>query len=125
MERHLLTLRQEIKAMKLPLEIVARGTPLPPGALEEIREHASRLDHFYGRITRGRVAVESRKRHPGPPRWALRITLTVPGGSIIVSRQKGERLADALRESFDAATRRLEDYARRQRGFVKTRATKG
>lgn len=111
--------------MKLPLEIVARGPALPAGTREELRELASRLDRFYGRIMRGRVTIESRGRHPGPPRWALRLTLTVPGGSIVVSRQKGERLSEAIQESFSAATRRLEDYARRRRGGVKAHAGAG
>lgn len=104
-------------------EIVVRGVALPPGVREDIEELASRLEHFHGRILGARVAVEGRARHPGPPRWTLRVTLKVPGRTIVVSRQKGERLPEALRETFAAATRLLEDYVRRRRGFVKAKST--
>lgn len=103
--------------MKLPLEVVVRGKKLPPRMQEAIAEHADRLDHFYNRVMRGRVTVE----HQGQG-WSLRIVLTVPDGTIVVDRQKGETLPQALREAFDAATRRLEDYVRRRRGQVKVHA---
>lgn len=108
--------------MKLPLEVVTRGHAPPAGMMEVVRDHAARLDHFCDRIMRARVTIEGRTRHPGPPRWALRLALTVPGGTIVVNRQKGENLPEALREAFDAATRRLEDHVRRRRGLVKAAA---
>lgn len=108
--------------MRMPLEVVVRGAPVPPGLREELEAQASRLDHFYGRVMRCRATLEGRVRHPGPPRWSLRVTLTVPGSTIAVSRQESEKLSDALSDGFAAAARRLEDYARRRRGAVKTRA---
>lgn len=112
--------------MKLPLEVVTRG-PVPPGFKEEAREHAARLDHFYADIMRARVTLEHRPRHPGPDRWSIRLALTVPGGTIVVTRQKPATPSEALREGFEAAVRRLEDYVQKRRGFVKahTRASRG
>jgi hypothetical protein len=46
----------------------------------------------------------------------------VPGGELAVTRQHDEDLQVALRDAFRAARRRLEDYARTQRGDVKRRA---
>lgn len=111
--------------MELPLEIVARTTPLGETLEEEIRERASRLEHFYDRIMRCRVTVEGnlRRRHGG--QWSARIDLTVPGAGIVVNRQHSLDPAVAVREAFDAVARRLEDHVRRMRGFVKTHADAG
>lgn len=111
--------------MKLPIEIVTRGA-VPPYFKESAREHAERLEHFYGDILRARVTLELRPRHPGPERAALRVSLTLPRGTIVVTREGGT-LAEALRDGFDAATRRLEEFVRRRRGYVKahTRASRG
>ena len=49
----------------------------------------------------------------------VRIDLKVPGGEIAVTHEHDEDLQIALRDAFDAARRRLEDYARVQRGDVK------
>jgi hypothetical protein len=119
LERRLRRCWKEVLTMTTPFDVVVRGTEPPAGTREEIREMAARLEHFHGRILRGRVTLESRSRRPG---WAVRITLDVPGGTVVVSRQKGESLSEAVRESFAAATRRLEDYLRRRRGFVKLHA---
>ncbi len=51
--------------------------------------------------------------------YKVRIDLTVPGDELVVSRQADEDLYVAIRDVFDAARRRLEDYSRRQRGSVK------
>ena len=107
--------------MKLPLEIVVRDGTLPENVRKDIESLASGLDHFCDRIMRCRVTATGPGRHAHGP-WSLRITLTVPGRDIVVTRQSGETLGEALGEAFSAATRRLEDYLRRRRGFVKAKA---
>jgi hypothetical protein len=118
----------------------------PDDSLEdEIRERASWLEQFYERIVRCRVIVEVPHRHRRDGRhFHVRIEATVPGGPpIVVGHQPSlhGRLKDvaddahrkedgigsvhrharvAVREAFDAARRRLEDFAREQRGTVKT-----
>ena len=107
--------------MKLPFELVVREATLPAALRSEMADHAQRLEHFCDRISRCRVTVTGPGRH-AHGRWSLKIGLTVPGREIVITRQGGDDLAEAVREAFSAAARRLEDYVRRRRGFVKTSA---
>ena len=51
--------------------------------------------------------------------------MTVPGKELVVDHQADQELSQAIREAFDAARRRLlEDYAREQRGAVKSHAAR-
>ena len=109
--------------MRLPLEIVARQTALSESAAEEIRDRAEKLDQFYGRIMRCRVTVEGPGPHHRQGTYSARISLTVPGSEIQVNRQRGASVAEAVAEAFAAADRRVEDYVRRTRGFVKKHGT--
>ena len=101
--------------MKLPLEIVAKDTVLSPLRRELLKAHAEKLDHFFDRIMRCRVTVEGPRGHTSGPRWVVRLDLTVPKSEITISRQHGETFAEAVREAFAAAGRRVEDYARCRR----------
>ena len=67
-----------------------------------------------------RVAVESpqRRQHQGKL-YTVRIDITVPGEEIVINRVENEDLYVAIRDAFDAANRKLEEQARRQRGDVK------
>ncbi len=106
--------------MQLPVHVTLRDIA-PSEAVEGyIRERAAKLDAFYDKIMGCRVVVEAPVRHhrKGGP-FKVRIDLTVPGDELVVNRQSDEDLYVAIREAFDAIRRRLEDYARRQRGSVK------
>jgi len=122
----------------------------PSKEIEEwIRAGTAKLDTLYNQLMGCRVAVEMPHRHhkKGNP-YHIRIDLTVPQGEIVVkrepslnarARQLGERkirkhaeveiphkdLRIAINDAFKAAGRRLQDYARRQRGDIKTQATLG
>ncbi len=50
----------------------------------------------------------------------MRLDVTVPGAELVVNQQADEDLSVAVRNAFDAMRRPLEEYARRQRGAVKT-----
>jgi len=107
--------------MQRPLKITARDFALSEAFEAEIREKAARLDSYYNGIIGCEVVVEGvvgHHRKGGP--FNVRIDLTLPGGELVVTHQKEEILAAAIREAFDAARRRLEDYARAQRGDVKS-----
>lgn len=111
--------------MQLPLQISFRGVSRSLAIESNIRAHVARLERHCDRITSCRVIVESphRRHHQGNV-YHVGIHLTVPGDELVVSHEPAEDHAheDAyvtLRDAFDAARRRLEDHARRQRGAVK------
>ena len=111
--------------MRLPLQITYRNLS-PSEAVDRcIRERVERLDRFCDRIMGCRVVVEERhRRHHQGKLYHLRIDLTAPGDEIVVSREPAlhrthEDVYVAIRDAFDAARRRLEDYVRRHRRELK------
>lgn len=106
--------------MKLPLQITTRNVSLSEAAENTIREKAAKLETFYDRIMACRVLVEvpHRHKHQGMA-YHVRIDITVPGHEIVVKREPNEDLYVAIRDSFDAARRQLQSFARRQRGETK------
>jgi ribosomal subunit interface protein len=105
--------------MQLPLQITARDISLSEAAEGDIRAKAANLETYYDGIMGCRVVVEGPGRHHRKGPFTVRIDLTVPGAELVVDRQADEDLYVAIRDAFDAARRRLEDYARRQSGAVK------
>lgn len=108
--------------MEKPLSITTHHLALPAPVEAVIRERAGRLEHFFPSLVGCSVLVEGPGRHhrKGGP-FNVQIDLRVPGGEpLVVSRQDGEDLRAAVRSAFEAAARRLEDFARVQRGDTKT-----
>lgn len=117
--------------MELPIQISFRNMTPSPAVEADIREHAERLNRYFGRIIACRVAVKAstRRQHKGRI-YHLRVSLTVPGREIVVKRDPSEHHAHedilvAIRDAFDAVRRQLEDHARRSRGDVKVHAVPG
>jgi ribosomal subunit interface protein len=106
--------------MQLPLQITARDISLSEAAEADIRAKAANLDTYYDGIMGCRVVVEGLMRHHRKGPFTVRINVSVPGTELVVDRHADEDLYVAIRDAFDAARRRLEDYARRQRGAVKS-----
>ncbi|NVM21077.1 MAG: ribosome-associated translation inhibitor RaiA [Desulfobacterales bacterium] len=106
--------------MKIPLQITARHFDLTERLEDVIREKAKKLDRYYDQIMRCRILVEAPHRHHHKGvLYNVRIDITVAGGELVVKREPHEDLYVAIRDAFDAARRRLQDHARRQRGDVK------
>jgi cold shock CspA family protein len=129
----------------IPIQVTFRGIADTEALDTAIRERVAWLEQFYGGIVRCHVVVELPHRHRHDGRHVhVRIELTVPRGApIVVSHEptlhghlrdvaasahhkdsdlhgEHEHAAVAVRQAFDAARRRLEDFAREQRGDVKT-----
>jgi cold shock CspA family protein len=104
----------------LPIQISLRNLTLSADVDADIRERATVLRSYYDRIIGCRVTVElpNRRRREGSL-YNVRIDLTVPGGELVIRRRPHEDLRTAMQIAFNAARRRLQDYARRQRGAVK------
>ena len=106
--------------MQVPLKITMRHMA-PSEALEtRIRSKVTKLETFYPNITGCTVAIEEQRRHQQQGRWFnVRVVVRVPEHEVVVNRDHDEDPYVALRDAFDAVNRRLEDFARVQRGEVK------
>jgi ribosomal subunit interface protein len=107
--------------MKIPLQVTFRDMSPSEAVETRIREKADKLGHFYDRIVNCRVVVEMPQRHKHQGKLhSVRIDLSVPGAELVANHAQDEDVYVALRDAFDAITRQLEDYTRRQRGQVKS-----
>lgn len=109
--------------MELPIQITFRGMA-PSAALEAaVREKASKLGQFHRHVMSCRVVIETAARHKQQGKeFVVRIDIKVAGAEIAINRERNEDAFVAVRDAFDAARRKLEDHARRQRGDVKSHA---
>ncbi|MCI0663114.1 MAG: cold shock domain-containing protein [Acidobacteria bacterium] len=129
--------------MKLPVQITWRDMDPSPAVEARIREEAAKLEEFYPRIMGCRVVIEIPHQHRQRGyRFHIRIDLTVPEGEIVVKHEptlhgtiqkieEEERTKErevlaphkdifvAISDTFKAARRRLQDFARKQSGAVK------
>jgi cold shock CspA family protein len=129
--------------MHLPPTITVRGIREAEAIEAEVRKRLDKLGTYCPSIMGARVLIEPAERHHRDGnRFHVRIDLTVPGEEIVVSREASLRPdararavqstrkqdepdrvhkypAVAIRDAFDVARRRLQDYVRRQRGAVK------
>ena len=114
--------------MQAPLQITFRHMDSSEAVAARIRERAGELERFSDRIISCRVVVECR--HPRRRQgnlFRVRVDLKIPGREIAVGRDPAahhshEDVYVAIRDSFDAARRLLEDHVREARGDVKLHA---
>jgi cold shock CspA family protein/ribosome-associated translation inhibitor RaiA len=132
--------------MEIPLQITFRNMAPSEAVESAIRDKAFKLDSFYDRILSCRVVVEApHRRHRKGKAYQVRIDLSVPGTELVINRapkrlkttkslasekelvevhepSKHAAHADiyvAIRDAFNAAGRKLQDFGRRQSGAVK------
>jgi cold shock CspA family protein len=128
----------------IPVQVTFRNLAHDEALEQEIRDRVSWLEQFYAGIVRCHVLLEVPHRHHHDGRhFHVRIDVTAPGGPPIVvshepslhgrskdveaeTHRKEEEIQGvhryatvAIHEAFDIARRRLEDFAREQRGTVK------
>jgi len=132
--------------MNTNLQITFRNIEPSEEAGEWIRTEAAKLNSFYSRLTGCHVTIDlPHRHHKRGNQYQIRIDLNVPQGKLVVKREphsnarlrrlpenKVRKFAEvrplhkdlrtAIGEAFKAAGRRLQDYARRQRGDTKTPA---
>lgn len=107
--------------MSVPLQITFKNMDPSEAVEAAIRERAGRLERFFDGITHCHVVVEAPHRSGQPGKvFRVGITMSVPPRQTIVASTKAndyshEDVYVALRDAFDAATRRLEEHARQLR----------
>jgi ribosomal subunit interface protein len=106
--------------MQIPAEIAFHNIQSSDGIEDVIRDHISRLDRIYGRMTTCRVRVDQRNQNASgtiPP--VVHIEISVPGKSdIVVAHEAGHLqrkfqapdLRNAINEAFRIAEQRLAKY---------------
>lgn len=129
----------------IPTQITFRGLTRSDEIESDINERVRELEQFYADIVRCRVLVEVPHRHRRDGRhFHVRVEITVPGSAPIVVNHEPSLYGDlrdgqdetlrkeseidnvrrharvAVHTVFNRARRRLEDFARLQRGAVKT-----
>jgi cold shock CspA family protein len=103
---------------------------LPPdeAVRDAVLDQVAELERSWDRITGCHVVIAQPHRHHRTGRlYSVRIELVVPGGEIVVNREHHldhahEDVFVAVRDSFRAARRQLDDHVRRQRGAEKRHA---
>jgi cold shock CspA family protein/ribosome-associated translation inhibitor RaiA len=130
--------------MQTLLQVTFRNMEPLPEAKRLISAEARKLETFYSRIIGCHVAVEVPHGHHRNGRlYHVRIDLTLPGKELVIKHQPSlskeirqtavakvqkhlevgtphRNLYLAIADAFKVAGRRLQDYARRHRGDVKT-----
>ena len=117
--------------MQTPLEISFVDIARSPAAETRIRERVDRLEHRFDGITSCHVYVASPHQHQRKGKlFEVRIEVRVPGGELAVADRPGDINAHedvyvAIRDSFDAMERQLEEWKQRIRGEVKRHTLPG
>lgn len=128
--------------MKLPLTVTFRDVTPSDWIEADIRERAGKLETYSRHITSCRVVVDIPHRHHRSGNcFTIHVDLTVPGEEIAVThgsnvygvvrnldeyeggkidvKETRKDLRLVIKEVFDVARRRLQEYARRHRQEVK------
>jgi hypothetical protein len=111
--------------MQIPVQVTFRGVPRSDDIEALIRNRASALEKFHGRITGCHVVVSASRRRTGDGiSYSVGVDLIVPGGEILANkdhrlRPRHQELEPAIERAFAVARRRLEDFVRRVRGSAR------
>lgn len=117
--------------MELPLQITFRDMESSAAVETDVGHYVDKLERRYGRIMSCRVAIRHRHRNQRKGNlYRVSVDLKIPGREIAVTSagpkdQAHEDLHVAIRDVFDAVSRRLEDQARIRQGVVKTKPAPG
>lgn len=112
--------------MTTPTEIVFKNMDRSDYVETRVHEEVEKLEKFFDHISSIRVVVEAphnRRQHGDLYRVAVHLNVP-PGNSIDIDRtgpkdHGHEDVYVAVRDSFKAATRKLQDYKRKLAGEVK------
>lgn len=112
--------------MEKPLTLIFRNIERSELLVSMIEAKCRKLERFYPQIISTHVMVELPHRHHRHGNFFdVKVEVTVPGQRLVISHSPGQgekhqALDKTLKDTFQAMSRRIEDYARCQRGDVKT-----
>ena len=116
--------------MSLPITVTFQGMSPSPALRTDIEQHAERLQRFAPRLLSCTATVRrSEDRHHKGNRYVIHARVALPGGEFEAGRttepdHSHEDPYVAVRDTFDALRRQLEDFVRIQRGDVKAHSQK-
>jgi len=101
--------------MRDPVEITLRGIAHSAALERYIGDQARKLNRICDRLQSCHVVAEALQRpEQQGAQFAVRLNITLPGTEVVVNREHGEDVYNAVSDAFDAAGLQLEDYVRRQ-----------
>ena len=107
--------------MSIPLEITMLDIEKTAPIEERIQQKVEKMSQYYDRIESCKVVVEEPQKHKHQGKiYNVRIEVNVPGKQLIVNKHPNEDLYVAIRDSFLAMYRQVEDYSQKLRGETKT-----
>lgn len=116
--------------MKLPLQVIFRNCPQSEAIVMLVEKKAKQLEKYFPRIMGCRVVIEVPHQHQTKGNlYRVLVDLTLPGNEIVVGRNPTQHESHqdvfvAIRDSFKAARRQLQDLVRKRRADNK-RPTEG
>lgn len=106
--------------MNFLLEIAARDFDLTEANKADIHKYAEKLGAAYDRIIRCRVVVEAlRHREHKGLFYNVKVVVTIPGTELVIKHKPNEDFHLAVKDSFNAMRRKLEDFVVQRRGKIK------
>lgn len=106
--------------MRTQTEVHFKGVDKSEAIEQRILEKMAKLENHFDRLTRARVVIEASHRNGQRPlAFLVKIELSVPSRKpIVISHERAvgqgsDDLQLAIRDAFEAATRRAEDTARK------------
>ena len=115
--------------MQVPLQITFRNMEKSEAVESDIQKRADKLHKQHAEIISCRVVVEAPPQHQRKGGlFKTRIDITCPEGKLVINRepparkQSHEDVYVSIRDAFNAANRKLEQYGCRRKGQIKAHA---
>lgn len=111
--------------METPIQVTFRNMDRSSALEDRAKELARRLEQHCDHLMSCRVVIEApHRRHNKGKLYRVAVDVRVPGRELVVKEKPEHNHAHedpyvALRDAFNAMTRRLQDHVRKARGKVK------
>lgn len=112
--------------MQVPLQITFRNMESSEAMETDVRKRVDKINRRHAEIISCRVVVEAPPQHHRKGGlFKVRIDITCPEGKLEINREPSARhhahedVYVALRDAFNAADRKLEEYSCRRKGQIK------